>query len=532
MKNSSFSPISPQCPLHFSQEITHFCINTRCFLPLCADCLPQHLELHKKIEKIDTVSQKCKEKLSKALLILAEKTESFLNNSPLFSNQSLFEEGLEKIQRIRQLFIDKINEFFDNFKGNYSKLMAPLLENDSKITQIFEKIQSFSNRLHYYLMKLESNGRNIEVLQSICSINLGELAKKAFQDLKTLRKSREFEGFCVNFNENSLKDLENLAKNNVFFEKPHKLAPSLEFSARKPAILPYFLLKSNEICLFLSEMSEKSQETDKIDTFVRKTLESEPILANFHQIATNSAENLVYLITEREIFKYQEAQNSLIRLETLKFPRLHFSLSIVFAKNLVIIGGVSEKEPKKCLKSCEMYESLEKRVVSLQELAIPLAFASCCSFHEKFVYLFGGFTEDFEASQRIFRLDVEKNSWKSVDPCVDFGFELRNFAVNSNSWRSLQVNSEEIVIFSGKCEEFCGGNFVFNAKKKEISRMKGNFWGNGYFKEKKLRFYGEPTVEGRNICVLAKDEENCVVLCVFDSEINEWSLENVQEKLM
>lgn len=513
MKNSAFSP----CPLHTSQEIAYFCLENRCFQALCRDCLAEHPQTHKKLEKIDAVSLKCKAKLEKTLQILAQKTEAFLKESPLISHQSFFEESWEKIQRAEQLFLEEISRFFQSFKENYAKLMAPLLENDAKSTQIFEKIQNFSNRLHYYFAKLEANGRNLDVLQRVCALNLKEITRKAFQDLDCLRKPGKFEEFGVYCNENALKQLESLTKSFIFLEKSSESAISLEVSKAERAILPYFPANLKEIRLWSSESAD----------FSRNPLENVPNSFTFHQTIANASENLVYFLTEREIFLYESPQSVIIPLETLKFPRFHYALSLFHARNLLVIGGVPLQSSKKCSKACEMYDFHEKRVVSLQELVIPLAFANACNFKEKYVYLFGGITEDFQPSQRIFRLKLEKNVWENVDPCVDFGFDLKSFKVNCTNHRSLQANREEIVIFSGNFQENAE-TFVFNVKNNEISRIKRDFWRNC---AEKLEFYGEPVVFMRNVYVLAKDEEKSrVFLCIFDSDVKEWTVEVLSEE--
>lgn len=540
----SNSKVDNFCQIHRSATFEYFCISKNCIQPLCASCLEEHTWFHKqnnsemKLENIENIQGKCKIKLNKTFDIITNKMENFFTSNYVFSTQSILDEGMEIIEKNKNKIINKISNFFEEFKVKYKNSLKPLVELEESYTTIFEKLQGFINRLQYYIVKIETNN-SFEFLKKICKLNMKDIINKAADDIEFLKKKENFAAPNIIMDEKIFHEIKSSLEKSIYLEDGRKITKIKLKPYRKEIALenylPFFVSKTK--LLYLFNLSNYLDSPDKIkkekpDYFEKFELKIEENIPDYHE--SISISNQIYMITESDILEYIGHQKKLILKNQLINNRMYYS--ICSNKNSIyFFGGISKDDPKLCMNECEQFDIGTRDVSPLKKMLMPSAFCSICTFKNKYIYLFGGITDGLEPLKKIFRYDILKDDWKEVDASVDFAYNLsyKYFSINSMHQKSIQINKNDILILSGSrdIKNFTNSkniNYIFSKKKKTLFYLSDSAKLQNL---KSYKFYGVPIKIQQRILIFGKalDDEDIEmnVLFIFDSELNEWFIQNL-----
>jgi len=148
----------------------------------------------------------------------------------------------------------------------------------------------------------------------------------------------------------------------------------------------------------------------------------------------------------KDFFKYSVATNAWVRLPSMQKKRS--AHCICYLQNAIyVIGGY---DGTRFLRDCEVYDLGLQSWASIGSLNVPSAFASACSFNDRYIFKFGGLNgKDHQYINIYERYSLINNVWdvvelKTQDPLIRESYTLRESA------ESIQINSKQIIIFGGK----------------------------------------------------------------------------------
>ncbi len=121
---------------------------------------------------------------------------------------------------------------------------------------------------------------------------------------------------------------------------------------------------------------------------------------------------------------------------------------LLIDKSLYVFGGITQQKGGKhvALNSAEMYSMITDQWIKIPPFKHARHAHSCCSFNDKWIFLFGGkrTTKDsWQFVQEIEVFEVEKGVWSEINYIDKSKFNLLNPGC-------LQVTGKKIMIFGGK----------------------------------------------------------------------------------
>jgi len=142
-----------KCLYHKDLELTNFCKDLDCLMPLCPDCMKSHLEKHKheqnygEIERIETV-------LEESLLII-DKLSNFykcdVNNIENLNNMKRDASKIimEKIQQAKHKIYLIVENFFETFAQEANEIFI------KQQTAFFEELEASKKFLNHKMDEIE-----------------------------------------------------------------------------------------------------------------------------------------------------------------------------------------------------------------------------------------------------------------------------------------------------------------------------------------------------------------------------------------
>lgn len=147
-------------------------------------------------------------------------------------------------------------------------------------------------------------------------------------------------------------------------------------------------------------------------------------------------------------YEFDPKNSSLVRKSNMTEARFGFAITYCKGK-IYVFGGIGQNGP---LKSCEVYDINANRWSSIPDMSEASVHASVCTFKDRYIYKFGGFSGDQAQSRSIKRYCIQDRTWSSVNVVNELLFPLSACA---------QINSNEIFVFGGLNEHKKGTNRSF-----------------------------------------------------------------------
>ena len=530
------------CLIHVNLKYTHFCLSSHCLQPLCSECLKDHLKFHNenkfenRIENISNVKMSCLKKINKTYEILSKKMEKFLSESTLFSFQTVFDEGLQKIERNKETVLNCINHFFEDFKEKYKVSMSHLMDFEVESTSTFEKIQTFINKLQYYQVNIESKNPQ-QILKKICLLDVRCIIKKCDEDLESLRKFGDEENVVIQMNEELLTELDLSLQKHLSIIKERVSSNEIKIKQRdffdekcESKFLPYF--RPNSKSLYLLNLEKSFENASFKPIFQHIHLNIEYNIPNYSESLIKQ-DGSIYMITDFEIFKCDYKSKNLIQKNKLIVSRNRYSMCSDL-RYIYIFGGISTNYNKDCCDNCEKYNIETEKMEMISKMPFPNYCSTIFLLKNKCIYLFGGLNKDSQISNKVLRYDIERDLWKEIDPILNFHDNFKNFTLNCHQ-KAIQINKYNVLIFGSSYDwnlketgSHIDWNIVFSINKKVMTIFKET---NQFENIINFKFYGKPVIFKNNIIILGeKNEEsprkdgerNVPQVYLFNKSINQW----------
>lgn len=151
-----------------------------------------------------------------------------------------------------------------------------------------------------------------------------------------------------------------------------------------------------------------------------------------------------------------------------KASSLKYGHSLVYAENgcIYAIGGLESPTAETYTTRCERYIIKEDKWERIKDCIYGVSNPGICSFDEKFLYKFGGFSEQFgETSNKVERYNIEQDEW------IEMPFILNNNIVSLHAkCLPIQINTGHFIIIGGQTNTFLYSHdcYVIRATKKTV----------------------------------------------------------------
>lgn len=142
-----------------------------------------------------------------------------------------------------------------------------------------------------------------------------------------------------------------------------------------------------------------------------------------------------------QCFEFDLSANTIRKLPNMLNIRYTFPIIFMNEKIYVIGGRVYGDDTHSILKKCEVFDYLTWQWKSLPDLNVSRCTSSAIVYN-KDIWVFGGYTGQYERSRKIERFDEQMNVWRVLSFRLMHGFE--------NGSISPTKNPNEVIIFGGK----------------------------------------------------------------------------------
>lgn len=439
-----------ECEKHKGHQLNKFCES--CKTLICENCKPEHVPKHV-VYTLEEFGQKliqqlCKEK-DAALFEEICKLDAELS-SEVKKLKTWFENIQKKvIESIHQCMNEVMNEVLEqtNEKLRQKKVQMEEImkagneEKEKVVAEIKDLIagSKFSEIYKYkdlYFQCIENN-RFIASMASSKGMWIQHIKK--IKDIST----------------ESLKGIVSSSLNHIFYVPLLYIIPN----------------KSDQIMIY--DPATKSRRVFTMEG-IQKTKHFDSLLIRNSIFITGGQDDENKTLS-KNVFEYELLETGNIlsqKADMLKGRFGHKNISVIDSFIYSLGGVTGSLLGTKYTNHCEKYDRVYDRWVEVKPLHENKGYMSACQFKERFIYVFGGFSDDVasESSSIVELLDtmIESEGWKIV-----------KFTNVNKKWAPIsqagvfQIGKQMLLLFGGRSSksQFSADCFIFNIKDNTMKQL-------------------------------------------------------------
>ena len=423
-----------------------------CKINLCADCKNEHDQAHA-ICTLQDLSQKLMLQLSKEddVVLYQEicKLDKELNTE--VNKLKNWFGNIEKrvVEVIHECMNEVMNEVLEQTNVKLGKKKQQLEESLKMTAEEREKVQE-------------------QIKDIVMDEKYSELAKYKDLYFQTLEKQKLFlstassKPMWIQHVKKVAGITEEFLKENVSNALKHVFTVPLLY------IMPN---KSNQILTY--DLATKKRTVYKLDNIQKsKHFDTALIKNNIFIIGGHDEETKTLLKNTYEYEILEKAGTLQQRADLLKGRFGHKAIAVTDSFVYALGGIISSFLGIKYTNHCEKYDRVFDRWVEVKPMYESKGYMSACSFRDRFIYVFGGFSDDVasESSSTVEFFDtmIESEGWK----IVKFNNVNKKWAPISQAG-VIQLGRQMLLLFGGRTNksQFTSDCYLYNMKDNSMKQL-------------------------------------------------------------
>ncbi len=482
------------CEKHKGASQTQFC--ETCKVALCLDCKNEHDPAHT-VYHLQDLGQKLIMQLNKEDDITLYKEICKLDdelNTEVHKLRSWFENIEKKVVNVvHQCMNDVMNEVLEQTNVKLNKKRQQMEDALKLSTEEKEKIQE-------------------EIKDLVAQEKFSDIFK--YKDLYYQMQDKQ--RLFMTTASSKLMWVQHIKKvagiSEEFLKENVSNALKHIFSVPILCIVPN---KSNQIVMY--DIAAKKRTVHKIDGITRSKHFDYTLIKNSIYIIGGHDEESKTLL--RSTFEYELLERGNVlhqRADLLKGRFAHKVISVTDSFIYALGGIISSFLGTKYTDHCEKYDRVFDRWVEVKPLHESKGYMSACHFKERFIYVFGGFSDDVASESssvvEFFDTMIESDGWKLV-----------KFVNVNKKWAPIsqagvvQLGRQMLLLFGGRSNkaQFTTDCYLYNIKDSTMKQLECKLANPTAFYQRQIVTYKDQ--------VYAFDSTECN-LHIFDPVSIRWNV--------
>ncbi|KAL4429463.1 hypothetical protein ABPG74_001308 [Tetrahymena malaccensis] len=426
-----------KCKDHLEENYTNFCMSKDCMRALCPDCMERHTQFHKQnntypdLQSIKSVKIKSKQKLMEIknnIDQLYDQIEDLIQNQNLDDS----DEGIKKINTVRDTIIYQVNSYFDQLLDKYRARVSSLIEKDEKIKYIQDRLSLMSDEIEIMSAKMEGTAAQIDTFNEVQNLDLNSQLSDIeiqIQDILNIQQRQSIDIIVEESKIRMLKtDLVQYIRlgQYIFYDQQEQIN-------QQAISQPQLSLIANQTPI----QENKIQYQEEINTSFPDHVDTDPSFDNKYQ---QSNQNSFYKVDESQIAQIEVNQSSYFEKDCPHkiipyYNTLNKNLYMIDATtfelrnqvsvnelipdqgrtvitprgDIYMIGGIfRNNDTDKVFK----YDYTEEKFTERQSMIYARS-SFAAVYAEKSIYVIGG-KRDGQAISECEKYDILQNKWKAI----------------------------------------------------------------------------------------------------------------------
>lgn len=442
--------MASECEKHKGSLQTQFC--ETCKVALCLDCKNEHDPGHT-VYHIQDLAQKLIMQLSKE------------DDVVLYQEvRGLDEELSGEVKKLRSWFENMEKKVVDVIHQSMSDVMNEVLEQTN--VKLNKKRKQMEEALKVGSEEKERIQEEIKDL--VAQEKFADILKYKDMYYQTLNKQKLFLK-AASSKPTWIQHIKKVAGLSEEFLKDN-VATALKhvFSIPLLCVIPN---KSNQIVLY--DLATKRRTVQKLEGVPKSKQFDYVLVRNCVYIIGGYQEETKEALKSTFEYEVSEKGNSLLKKADLTKARFAHKAIAVTDSTIYALGGITPSfMGMKYTSSCEKYDRVLNRWVEIKSLYEGKGYMSACHFNERFIYVFGGFTDDMalesSALVEFFDTMIESDGWKLV-----------KFINAGKKWAPVsqpgvvQLGRQMLLIFGGRSNksQYSDNCFLYNIKENTMKQL-------------------------------------------------------------
>ncbi|CAD8116318.1 unnamed protein product [Paramecium sonneborni] len=476
------------CLIHPNFFITSLCQEQNCVEPLCAECITNHLEFHRKkgrVPQFENILNLRKETsykiddLIKNLQTKLKEAKTSINNQ---TTQMMYNDAYEQIKLIHGQIQDMINDHFQNLYKQLNEWNQN--EQSKQLNFLEEEINQQQNELLQLQEELH-NENYVKAITQICKNKDKIYNEKNIFKLDLIIQDQKQSKVEVILEKNNLELFQIYCKKLCYLTK-NKTQQSISQIKQSSQISQQ--LQSQKVKQ-IQELDQKSKQSSLIlsklvsadippivnpTSLISEKLTNDTAKCNFNteNHFEDGKDQIIVRLEEGGSTAYiYDIQTQKYRIETInstiKIPMCHKLYTTTFGKHLIIGGVDKEKSRFKAIPHVYEFNHNTLQLNLHSEMILARSLTSACQV-DNFLYVVGGSSTNDEntAMAKAEKLDLTTRKWYTIeDPFY-----------KTSGCSLIPINHNTIFKLGGKSDIFTPSNTV------ESYDIQKNLWTNIDFK--------------------------------------------------